>query len=92
MDDSTQPDAIQPHRGPNLLLWIAIILIVVGSLTASTSLIVLAQPVSEENFWTLLAIPLLIAGGCLAFAGVVVLIIHGAVRGSALSEDVKGEK
>jgi hypothetical protein len=84
MDESTHPEAKQPDRRPSPLLWIAIILIVIGSLTASTSLIGLAQPVSEENLWTVLAIPFLIAGGCLTFVGVVVLIINGAVRGSAI--------
>jgi hypothetical protein len=89
MDESTQPEPKQPHRGSNPLFWIAVILIVIGSLVASTSLIVLAQRVSEENLWTVLAIPFLIAGGCLTFVGVVVLIVNGAVRGSAISEEVK---
>ena len=89
MDEPTQLEAEQPNRGPNPLFWIAVILIVIGSLTASTFLIVLAQPVSEENLWTVLAIPFLIAGGCLTFVGVVVLIVNGAVRGSAISEEVK---
>jgi hypothetical protein len=92
MHESTQPEAKQPHRGPNLLFWIAVILIVIGSLAASTSLIVLAQPVSEENLWSILAIPFLIAGGCLTFVGVVVLIVNGAVRGSAISEELKGNE
>jgi hypothetical protein len=92
MDESTQPEAKQPHRGPNPLFWIAVILIVIGSLVASTSLIALAQSVSEENLWTTLAIPFLIAGGCLTFVGVVVLIVNGAVRGSAISEEVTGDK
>jgi NAD(P)H-dependent flavin oxidoreductase YrpB (nitropropane dioxygenase family) len=89
MDESTQPEPKQPHRGPSPLFWIAVILIVIGSLVASTSLIVLVQPVSEENVWTILAIPFLIAGGCLTFVGVVALIVNGAVRGSAISEEVK---
>jgi hypothetical protein len=92
MDESTQPEAKEPHRGPNPLFWIAVILIVIGSLAASTSLIVLAQPLSEENLWTVLAIPFLIAGGCLTFVGVVVLIVNGAVRGSAISEELKGNE
>jgi len=92
MDESPQPVAKTPHRKPSPLLWIAIILIVIGSLTASTSLIVLAQPVSEENLWTLLAVPFLIAGGCLTFVGVVVLIVNGALRGSAVSPSEPGEK
>jgi hypothetical protein len=92
MDESTQPEPKQRNRRPRPLLWIAVILIVIGSLTASTSLIVLAQPVSEENLWTVLAIPFLIAGGCLTFIGVVVLIVNGAVRGSAISEEVKGNE
>jgi hypothetical protein len=92
MDESTQTEAKQPHRGSNPLFWIAVILIVIGSLAASTSLIVLTQPVSEENLWTILAIPFLIAGGCLTFVGVVVLIVNGAVRGSAISEELKGDQ
>jgi uncharacterized membrane protein len=92
MDESTQPETKQSRRWPSPLLWIAIILIVIGSVTASTSLIVLVQPVSEENLWTILAIPFLIAGGCLTFVGVVVLIVNGAIRGSAVPEEVKGEK
>jgi hypothetical protein len=92
MDESTQPEVKQPHRGPNPLFCIAVILIVIGSLAASTSLIVLAQPLSEENLWTVLAIPFLIAGGCLTFVGVVVLIVNGAVRGSAISEELKGNE
>jgi hypothetical protein len=92
MDESTQLEPERPHRNPSPLLWIAIILIVIGSLAASTSLIVLAQPVSEENLWTLLAVPFLIAGGCLTFVGVVVLIVNGALRGSAVSPSEPGEK
>jgi len=92
MDESTQTEAKQPHRGSNPLFWIAVILIVIGSLAASASLIVLTQPVSEENLWTILAIPFLIAGGCLTFVGVVVLIVNGAVRGSAISEELKGDQ
>jgi hypothetical protein len=92
MDESTQPVAKETRRKPSLLLWIAIILIVIGSLTASTSLIVLAQPVSEENLWTLLAVPFLIAGGCMTFVGVVVLIVNGALRGSAVSPSEPGEE
>lgn len=92
MDDSTQLETKQPRRRLSALLWIAIILIVIGSVTASTSLMVLAQPVGEENLWTTLAIPFLIVGGCLTFVGVVVLIVNGAVRGSAISEEVKAEK
>jgi len=92
MDESTQLEPRRPHQRPSPLLWIAIILIVIGSLTASTSLIVLAQPVSEENLWTLLAVPFLIAGGCLTFVGVVVLIVNGALRGSAVSPSEPGEE
>ena len=90
MDESTHLEPERPHQRPSPLFWIAVILIVIGSLTASTSLIVLAQPVSEENLWTVLAIPLLIAGGCLTFVGVVVLIVNGALRGSEPVEP--GEK
>ena len=92
MDESTQPEPKRPNHRPSPLLWIAIILIVIGSLTASTSLIVLAQPVSEENLWTLLAVPFLIAGGCLTFVGVVVLIVNGALRGIAVSPSEPGEE
>ena len=92
MDESTLPETKQPRRWPSPLLWIAIILIVIGSVTASTSLIGLTQPVGEENLWTIMAIPFLIAGGCLTFVGVVVLIVNGAVRGSASSEEVKSER
>ena len=88
MDESTQ---LRPKR-PSPLLWIAIILIVIGSLAASASLIVLAQPVGEENLWTTLAIPFFIAGGCLAFVGVVLLIVNGALRGSAVDDSEPDEK
>lgn len=90
MDESAQLEPKRPHQRPSSLFWIAVVLIVIGSLTASTFLIVLAQPVSEENLWTLLAIPFLIAGGCLTFVGVVVLIVNGALRGSEPVEP--GEK
>jgi hypothetical protein len=83
MHESTQLEPKRPRQRPSPLFWIAVILIVIGSLTASTSLIGLTQPASEENVWTLLAIPFLIAGGCLTFVGVVVLIVNGALRGSA---------
>jgi hypothetical protein len=92
MDESTELEPKPPHQRPSPIFWIAVILIVIGSLTASTSLIVLAQPVSEENLWTLLAIPFLIAGGCLTFVGVVVLIVNGALRGRAVSPSEPGEK
>jgi hypothetical protein len=83
-NESAQPAINQARRRrPSLLLWIAIILIVLGSLVSGSSLIVLAQPVTEENLWTLLAIPILIAGGCLTFVGVVVMIVSGAFRGNA---------
>jgi hypothetical protein len=92
MDESTQLEPERPHQRPSPLFWIAVILIVIGSLTASTSLIGLAQPVSEENLWTVLAIPFLIAGGCLTFVGVVVLIVNGALRGSAVDPSEPVEK
>jgi hypothetical protein len=69
------------------LRWIAIISILTGSLLAVVSLIVLAQPVSEENLWTLLAIPFLIVGGCVTFVGVVLLIVNGALRGTRQAEE-----
>jgi hypothetical protein len=62
-------------------------LIVIGSLVAVISLIILAQPISEENLWTLTAIPSLIVGGFVTFIGVVVLIVNGALRGSAASAE-----
>jgi hypothetical protein len=83
-DESTQPSA---RRWPSPLLLIALVSIVLGSAVAVASLIVLAQPVTEENLWTLLAIPFLITGGCLTFVGVVVLIVNGALRGMASREE-----
>jgi hypothetical protein len=82
-DESTQPPSKPARRGPSPLLIIALVSIVLGSAISVASLIVLAQPVTEENLWTLLAIPFLITGGCLTFAGVVVLIVNGALRGMA---------
>ena len=90
MDQSKEPANKKIHRGPSPLLWIAIISIVIGSLLAVISFIVLAQPVTEENLWTFAAIPLLIAGGCITFVGVVVLIVNGALRGTLPEEP--GEK
>ena len=92
MDEPEQRIDKQKQRPPSRLFWLAIIFIVIGSLVAVISLIVLAQPVSEENLWTLLAIPFLIAGGCVTFVGVVVLIVNGALRGTALQEEVRSEK
>ena len=92
MDEETQPETKQPQRPPSRLFWLAIIFIVIGSLVAVISLVVLAQPVSEENLWTLTAIPSLIAGGCVTFVGVVILIVNGALRGTASPEEVRGEK
>jgi hypothetical protein len=92
MDEETQPETKQPQRSPSRLLWLAIIFIVIGSLVAVISLIVLAQSVSEENLWSLAAIPFLIAGGCVTFVGVVVLIVNGALRGTASDEEVRGDK
>jgi hypothetical protein len=76
----------QAKRGPSPLLLIALISIVLGSTVSLAALIVLAQPVTEENLWTLLAIPFLIGGGCVTFVGVVVLIVNGALRGTAAEE------
>jgi hypothetical protein len=90
-DESTQPSSKRPRRGPSPLLLIALISIVLGSAVSVASLIVLAQPVTEENLWTLLAIPFLIGGGCVTFVGVVVLIVNGALRGTA-AEEVKSEE
>jgi hypothetical protein len=86
MDELSQPETEQPPRAPSRLLWIAIILMVIGSVVAVISLLVLAQPVSEENLWTLAAIPGLIVGGCVTFVGVVALIVNGALRGRAPEE------
>jgi hypothetical protein len=90
-DESTQPSSKRPRRGPSPLLLIALISILLGSAVSVASLIVLAQPVTEENLWTLLAIPFLIGGGCVTFVGVVVLIVNGALRGTA-AEEVKSEE
>ncbi|MBV8214718.1 MAG: hypothetical protein JOZ08_16035 [Verrucomicrobia bacterium] len=92
MDEPEEPVNKQKERPPSRLLWLAIIFIVIGSLVAVISLVVLAQPVSEENLWTLAAIPSLIAGGCVTFVGVVTLILNGALRGSAASSEVGNEK
>ena len=83
MDVSIEPANKQTQRRPSRLLWIAIILMVIGSVVAVISLLVLAQPVSEENLWTLAAIPGIIVGGCVTFVGVVALIVNGALRGRA---------
>ena len=91
-DESTQPSSKSARRRPSPLLLIALISIVFGSAVSLASLIVLAQPVTEENLWTLLAIPFLITGGCLTFVGVVVLIVNGALRGIADAEEVRSEK
>jgi hypothetical protein len=90
-DESTQPSSKRPRRGPSPLLLIALISIVLGSAVSVAALIVLAQPVTEENLWTLLAIPFLIGGGCVTFVGVVVLIVNGALRGTAV-EEAKSEE
>jgi hypothetical protein len=87
MDESKSAVNKQTKRARSLLLWIAIPSIVIGSLLAVISLVVLAQPVSEENLGALAAVPFLIVGGCLSFVGVVVLIVHGALRGSTAAEE-----
>jgi hypothetical protein len=91
-DESPQPSSKPARRWPSPLLLIALVSIVLGSAVSLASLIVLAQPVSEENLWTLLAIPFLITGGCLTFVGVVVLIVSGALRGMASREDAGSEE
>jgi membrane protein YdbS with pleckstrin-like domain len=91
MDEAEQP-VKKKESPPSRLLWLAIIFIVIGSLVAVISLIVLAQPVNEENLWTLVAIPFLIAGGCVTFVGVVVLIVNGALRGTASREEVRSKE
>jgi hypothetical protein len=92
MDELKPPVNKQTKPGPSPLLFIALISIVLGSAVSVASLIVLAQPVTEENLWTLLAIPFLIAGGGVTFVGVVVLIVNGALRGNAASAEVTGKK
>ena len=91
MDESKPEVNKQTKSGPSPLLLIALITIVLGSAVSVASLIVLAQPVTEENLWTLLAIPFLITGGCLTFVGVVVLIVNGALRGTAASAEVSDD-
>jgi uncharacterized membrane protein len=86
MDESIEPANRQTERRPSRLLWIAIILIVIGSVLALISFLALAQPVSEENLWTSAAIPGVIVGGCVTFVGVVGLIVSGALRGSMPQE------
>jgi hypothetical protein len=86
-EESTQPSSKSARRGPSPLLLIALISMVLGSAVSVASLIVLIQPVTEENLWTLLAIPFLITGGCLTFVGVVVLIVNGALRGTRDGEE-----
>ena len=92
MDESKPPANKQDRRGPSPLLLIALISLVLGSAVSVASLIVLAQPVTEDNLWTLFAIPFLIGGGCVTFVGVVVLIVNGALRGTAEAEEVRSEK
>jgi|GEM_PF-7048906 len=92
MDELLAPaDKPTKNRPRSRLLWMAIGFIVIGSLIATIAFIILAQPVSEENLWTLMAIPVLIGGGCLTFVGVIVLIVNGALRGIRQTEDVKNE-
>jgi hypothetical protein len=92
MDESKPAVNKQAKRWPSPLLLIALVSIGLGSAVSLASLIVLVQPVTEENLWTLLAIPLLITGGCLTFVGVVVLIVNGALRGMASREEAGSEK
>jgi hypothetical protein len=89
MDESKPAVSKQAKRGPSPLLLIALVSIVLGSGVSVASLIVLAQPVTEENLWTIVAIPFLVAGGCVTFVGVVVLIVNGALRGT--TEEVRSE-
>ena len=92
MDESKPAVNKQEKRWPSPLLLIALVSIVLGSVVSVGSLIALAQPVTEENLWTLFAIPFLITGGCLTFVGVVVLIVNGALRGMASREDAGSEE
>ena len=91
MDESKPAVNKQAKGGPSPLLLIALVSIVLGSGVSLASLIVLAQPVTEENLWTIFAIPFLIAGGCVTFVGVVVLIVNGALRGTAGAEEARSE-
>jgi len=92
MDELKPAANKQAKRGPSPLLLIALISLVLGSIVSVVSLIVLFQPVTEENLWTLYAIPFLIAGGCITFVGVVVLIVNGALRGTAASAEEESTK
>ena len=92
MDESKPPANKQVRRGPSPLLLIALITLVLGSSVSVASLIVLVQPVTEDNLWTLLAIPFLITGGCLTFVGVVLLIVNGALRGTAEAEEAESDR
>jgi hypothetical protein len=47
-----------------------------GGLTALISLVVLNQPVTEDNLWTLYAVPYLIVGCCVFVVGIGVIILH----------------
>ena len=60
----------------SITLWIGIVTSTAGGLTALISLVVLSQPVSEENLWTLYALPYLIAGCCVLVVGIATIILH----------------
>jgi hypothetical protein len=60
----------------SIALWIGIVATTAGGLTAPISLGVLSQPVSEENLWTLYAIPYLIVGCCVLAVGIVTILLH----------------
>jgi len=44
----------------SIALWIGLVTTSAGGLTVLISVVVLSQPVSEQNLWTLYAIPYLI--------------------------------
>jgi hypothetical protein len=71
---------INRDRKPTALLWLGIVSTTIGGLTVLISLIVLWQPVSEENLWTLGAVPFLILGCCLFLTGVATLTVHLVLR------------
>ena len=58
------------------ILWIGIATTATGGLTALISLVILYQPVSEENLWTLYAVPYLIVGCCVLVVGIGVIVLH----------------
>ena len=62
------------------VLWMGLATTAAGGLTALISLVILNQPVTEENLWTLYAIPYLIVGCCVFVVGIGVIILHLPVK------------